>query len=582
MPGPSKKWYFETTPFNDHDDGESRRDGGEDDPAAGVISVPEAVLQRHGARVLDPSSAAAVYEPPGPAGHRARPPRSTVYRARTLLIPNDLVQDAEVLQEINDVLGGIGMTIVVPGDQRRFRSGRRAEILRQLPRPAVLAPAPPRPGRPVQPVVVDAWTALQALRSAASVADDSAVLNKRVVRRLALEHLLVAAGITGSPSTGGHPLTGPGSADSYVYSGGDTRAPVAVCMDPPARRSLGDCGSRRPVVAVLDTGVRAHQWLDVGPDPATEYRVVSDGFVGVDPLIQEIIYLEGQSAASQGDQPRQLIEGPWDKPVTDDPLIGELEDASGHGSFIAGIVRQVAPDAQVLAIRVMHSDDVVAEGDLICALSLLADRVAYALEGHMDQMVDVVSLSLGYFDESAADVQYSSGLWQVIEQLLGMGVAVVASAGNSATSRRCYPAAFAVLPPPGSVPLISVGALNPNGSKALFSNDGRWVRAWAAGAAVVSTFPVDINASRTPEVRVPGRSRNGSPPVDREALDPDDYRGGFATWSGTSFSAPLLAAHIAARLLEDSGSSALSLDQPGQDAASKRMVAALTAMGWQG
>ena len=27
----------------------------------------------------------------------------------------------------------------------------------------------------------------------------------------------------------------------------------------------------------------------------------------------------------------------------------------------------------------------------------------------------------------------------------------------------------------------------------------------------------------------------------REAIDPDDFRGGFAVWSGTSFAAPLLA-----------------------------------------
>jgi hypothetical protein len=89
---------------------------------------------------------------------------------------------------------------------------------------------------------------------------------------------------------------------------------------------------------------------------------------------------------------------------------------------------------------------------------------------------------------------------------------------------------------------------------------------------MVSTFPVDINASRTPPVRT----------RDREALDPDDYRGGFATWSGTSFSAPLLAAHIAAQLLRDGADPALALDQPGQEAAVKRMAAALAEMGWRG
>jgi hypothetical protein len=559
MPEPSRTWYFEPRSANDHD-------GGDSDYRLPIL--PDQLLQRHGARVLDPGNAVV-------AG-RGRRPMPTVYRARTLLIPADLTADRAVVEAINAVLAEVGMSIVVPEpDLRRPRpdgrvGGRAAEVLRRLPRTVVLVPAVPEPGSPVRPVVIDAWTALQALRSAAA----AGVLDEQDVRRIALEHLLVGTRITGSPFGDPHGLTGPGSGgtDSYVYSGGDTRAPVAVCIDPPARTPLEDCGSRRPVVAVVDTGVRAHPWLDVEPDPATGYRTVPDGFVAVDDTIQQLIYEEGKAAAAQGDEPRQVVNGPWDRPVTDTPLIGELDAATGHGSFIAGIVRQVAPDAQVLAVRIIHSDDAVYEGDLICALGLLAERVAFAEAGHMDHMVDVISLSLGYFDESADDVRYSSGLWQVIELLLGMGVAVVASAGNSATSRRCYPAAFTVLPAPGPVQLISVGALNPNGSKALFSNDGHWVRAWASGAAVVSTFPVDIDASRTPGVRV--RAHHGA---DREALDPDNYRGGFATWSGTSFSAPLLAAHIAAQLRN-----AADLDEPGAAAAVDRMVAALTKMGWQG
>ena len=71
--------------------------------------------------------------------------------------------------------------------------------------------------------------------------------------------------------------------------------------------------------------------------------------------------------------------------------------------------------------------------------------------------------------------------------------------------------------------------------------------------------------------------------VEREALDPDDYRGGYAVWSGTSFSAPLLAARIARQLLEDAAADpALALDQLGPAAATNRTVAALREMHWPG
>jgi subtilisin family serine protease len=128
-----------------------------------------------------------------------------------------------------------------------------------------------------------------------------------------------------------------------------------------------------------------------------------------------------------------------------------------------------------------------------------------------------------------------------------------------------------------------VGALNPNGSKALFSDDGRWVRAWVPGAAVVSTFPTDINGSRSPEIRTRAHPAGEMPPaagLPRESLDPDDYSDGFAAWSGTSFSAPLLAAQIASALLE--GAAARPLNDPGEQAATDRTMAALAAMGWRG
>jgi hypothetical protein len=566
MPEPTMNWSFEPH----RDDGGAGYD--EDDSVTGLTGLPAALLQRHGARVLDPASAVAVRGFP--------PPRSTVYRAKTLLVPGNLP-----LAPINNVLRRIGLTLVsTEQDNPADGDGDRdvAEVLRQVPRVAVLVPAD---GNDV-PVHIDAWDALQLLRAAARNEDDGNELDRAAVAEISLEHLLIGSAIFGSPVTGGpggmpaNPygagLTGPGSTDSYTYSGGDTRTPVMMLAKAPTRTPASECQTkygRRGVVAVLDTGLRVHPWLNVLKKSGGGYETEPGGFTVVDHDIQKAIRAAGESAAALGDQPREVIRHPWDTPVTTNPLIGELDDATGHGTFIAGIVRQVAPDAEVLAVRVMHSDGLVCEGDLLCALRLLIKRVAYAETGHPEAMVDVVSLSFGYFAESSSDIAETYALWKAIKALLGLGVVVVAAAGNFSTSRPFYPAAFSRLPTPaGSVPVISVGALNPNGTKAIFSDGGHWVTAWARGAAVISTFPIDVNGSRTPELE----ARGG------DALDPDDYTGGWASWSGTSFSAPLLAAYVADALMDGATNAANKLSLPGKAAAANRTAAALTKLGWPG
>jgi Subtilase family len=586
------KWYFQPR----SDGGGAARDD-DDDPPPGLLSLPAALLERHGARVLHPGHAAVVDGYPRP--------RPTVYRARTLLVPDDLHQDSGFITDVNRVLGLAGMRLELTtgdadADLAAGDGGQQVfEDLSRLPRPAVLVPLPDY-GRPVD---IDAWTALQTLRAAATVqreptADEASpdaeqlVIDKTNVDRIELEHLMIGSPITGSPvgESGGGITGGPGNGSdtsgptttsSYLFSGGDPRTPVAVLAKPPSRKRDATCASlygRRPVVAVLDTGVRTHEWLDVGVNPNGGYTTSPTGFVDWDPKIQDRIREESERAREKGDKRRQVIRNAWDAPITDNPLIGELNEAFGHGTFIAGIVRQVAPEARVLAVRVMHSDDVLYEGDIICALRHLAKRIARARPDDLVAQVDVLSLSFGYFSESAHDKVVTSGLWQAIKVLLSLGVVVVAAAGNYATSRKFYPAAFALEPVPADqVPVISVGALNPIGTKAVFSNDGHWVTAWAVGACVVSTYPMDADASRTPELRIPvNRMPSGQWPPGREALDPNDYSAGFALWSGTSFSAPYAAALIARSLLKGAKpvGSGLKLDIPGTEEKRRRAVAA--------
>jgi subtilisin family serine protease len=88
--------------------------------------------------------------------------------------------------------------------------------------------------------------------------------------------------------------------------------------------------------------------------------------------------------------------------------------------------------------------------------------------------------------------------------------------------------------------VLSVGALNPDGTVALFSNGGDWVTNWRPGAALVSTFPVTFNGSEQPSIAFVDPDGH-----DRATIDPDNFSGGFGTWSGTSFAAPILAAELA-------------------------------------
>jgi len=545
-----------------HGDVESAAPDGEAESVAGrpLYAHPD-VLARHGARVLDPSNVAIASGWPAP--------QSTVYRAQFLLLPPDLAQEPK-LSALNEALSGSGMRIVPPTADVLAPGG----VASRLPRAAALVAV--ESGGLSYPGAVDAWQALSVLRAATG-------LDREDVQRISLEHLLLGAAITGDPviffgGIEGRQAGQSGAFDeSYLYQGGNARTPVQVAMAAPARRSGPECVAlygRRPVIAVLDSGVRAHPWLDVTIGPGggdgtkpNGYATEKDGFVQVDQEIQDVIY----ASEHPGDGDRRRIRYPWDTPGPSDATIPLVDSHTGHGTFIDGVIRQVVPDATVLSIRIMHSDGIVYEGDLLCALGLIADRVAAAqADGSTALMIDAVSLSLGYFSDSAADAAYTCELRHVIDELLDMGVLVAAAAGNFTTKRRYYPAAFADdAHNAKQVPLVSVGALNPNGTSAAFSDGGSWVHGWASGAAIVSTFPVDVNGPLDPNVE------NGT----AEGLDPDDYAGGFAAWSGTSFSAPAMAAHLVAAMLEPlrepAPDPALRLDVPGAKAALQRAEAAL-------
>jgi hypothetical protein len=283
------------------------------------------------------------------------------------------------------------------------------------------------------------------------------------------------------------------------------RVPVSVRVGAPPRHPAE---GRRPVVAILDTDVAAHEWWD--GDPADDRFCVDARGLGWDP------------------GPR-LPDPAEAKPESQ----RELGEQEGHGTFTAGLVRQIAPDAQVLAVHTI-ADEGVVQGD----------HVLNALEWVRGQLRkgDVVCLPFGFRPMLPNDRRYLDLLAVVLGRLAYAGVTVVAAAGNDGDDDPVYPAAFAASTgTPEPFRIRSVGAVNvrDDGTRAYYSNGGNWVTRWEVGTSLVSTFPA-INAAGAAEFELPAKDRP------RRSADPDDFSGGFARWSGTSFAAAIHAARIAA------------------------------------
>ncbi|NUT32134.1 MAG: S8/S53 family peptidase [Hamadaea sp.] len=323
----------------------------------------------------------------------------------------------------------------------------------------------------------------------------------------------------GLPAKRGH-VVDPFGAPAKEGHTGVARLAVAVPCYPPARRADATVpGGRRPVVAVLDTGVGDHPWFGDGGRRS---------------------WID---ARDLGWTPRVVLPPRADGDVLDPD---GLDSHAGHGTFITGLIRQVAPDADVISLQVMRTDGSLDEDEVLAALEWILDRVR---TGDAASFVDVVSLSFGYF-EQPGDEAHTAKLGEVLGELGALGVRVVASAGNHKTDAPVYPAAFAGetwLPKP-AVPLISLGALNPDGAQASYSNFGGWVSHWDIGTSVISTLPRAFGST--------------SAPAGATDFDGRNFGGGFARWGGTSFSAASFAGRLARALTDQAVGDSLTDIRP--------------------
>jgi hypothetical protein len=209
---------------------------------------------------------------------------------------------------------------------------------------------------------------------------------------------------------------------------------------------------------------------------------------------------------------------PWLAGVhgAEDPLSpnltgGQLEPYAGHGTFVAGVLRCIAPAAEIYVGDVFNTGGSALETDFVTDLQKALYRGT-----------DIFHLSCASTTRKSLHLL---SFWTWLKQLRQhKGIVCVAPAGNSATRRPHWPGA--------SPEVASVGALAADWrSRASFSNYGGWVDAYAPGRNLVNAYASgDFHIKMVPYV---GHIRHFH---------------GMAQWSGTSFSSPIVTGLIADRM----------------------------------
>jgi subtilase family protein len=238
--------------------------------------------------------------------------------------------------------------------------------------------------------------------------------------------------------------------------------------------------------------------------------------------------------------------------VTDANADGNLDALAGHSNFIAGVIAQNCPQAQI-TIR-NHNGGFAYDPSDDNAPDLFPTEAAVVRTLCQSHAADVIELGFAF----VAYENVISCAWDLAFQLINRQRApqqfpiVVSPAGNQDDQVPRYPAALDWSP--GGFPtMIGVGSypaptdfLHKN-----FSNHGPWLTCSTNGNDVLSTFlEVDMPVEEwTPPWWQIWRGRWEWPQRPRQ-----DFSNAWAIWNGTSFAAPQVVAAIANAIPANGGS----------------------------
>ena len=180
---------------------------------------------------------------------------------------------------------------------------------------------------------------------------------------------------------------------------------------------------------------------------------------------------------------------------TDVPTAGNA--AYGHGTAVANVILQLAPNAKIMPIRALTADG-----------SGTSDNIAAGVAWAVRQGAKIINIS--------ATTNVDNTLTKALQNAAIQGVYITLAAGNEGADHVPYPARNSVKSDTLSQYALNSGAVNSSSALAEWSNYGEELEISAPGVEVATALP-----------------------------------GGYGLASGTSFASPVLAGSLALALGED-------------------------------
>jgi len=146
------------------------------------------------------------------------------------------------------------------------------------------------------------------------------------------------------------------------------------------------------------------------------------------------------------------------------------DDLYGHGTHIAGTIIAIAPECQLMNVK-------VADDRGRCEPSVVAKGIIWAV----NHGAEVINISLA--------MEASPDLEEAVNYAWSQGAIIIAAAGNKGRPEPSYPAYYSNC--------LAVAGTNQNDSLALLSSYGDWVDVAAPGFNIYSELPHDQYGYKT-------------------------------------------------------------------------------------